>query len=98
MVTVRVEPSGDGWKCLVTVEQGQERSVHTVTVKRADAERWGAGTETKDGQELVLRSFEFLLERESARSILRTFELATITRYFPEYDRLMRGHPPATEP
>ena len=90
MVTVHVEPSGDGWKCLVTVEQGRDRTAHTVTVKKGDAERWAGGTEPGDVQDLVLRSFEFLLEREPAGSILRTFDLATIQRYFPEYDRLIR--------
>ena len=90
MVTVHVEPSGDSWTCLVTVEQGADRTTHTVTVKKADAERWAGGTEPGDVQELVLRSFEFLLEREPAGSILRTFDLATIQRYFPEYDRLIR--------
>jgi len=90
MVTVQVEPSADGWKCLVTVEQNGHRTSHTVAVKRADAERWAGGTEPGDVQDLVLRSFEFLLEREPAGSILRTFDLATIQRYFPEYDRLIR--------
>ncbi len=90
MVTVRVEPSGDGWKCLVTVEESGDRTSHVVTVKKADAERWAGETETSDVQNLVLRSFEFLLEREPASSILKTFDLATIQRYFPEYDRLIR--------
>jgi len=90
MVTVRVEPSGDGWTCLVTVEEGGDRTTHLVTVKKPDAERWAGGTETSDIHDLVLRSFEFLLEREPASSILKTFDLATIQRYFPEYDRLIR--------
>jgi hypothetical protein len=33
----------------------------------------------------VRRSFDFLLEREPPSSILRTFDLAVIGRYFPEY-------------
>jgi hypothetical protein len=90
MVTVHVEPSVDGWKCRVTVDQGGDRTTHNVTVTRADAERWAGGSEPGDIQGLVLRSFEFLLEREPAGSILRTFDLATIQRYFPEYDRLIR--------
>jgi hypothetical protein len=90
MVTVHVEPSGDGWTCVVAVDQGGDRTIHTVTVKKADAERWAGGSEPGDVQDLVLRSFEFLLEREPAASILRTFDLATIQRYFPEYDRLIR--------
>ena len=90
MVTVHVDPSADGWKCAVAVDQGGDRTTHTVTVKRADAERWAGGTGPGDVQELVRRSFEFLLEREPAGSILKTFDLATIHRYFPEYDRLIR--------
>jgi hypothetical protein len=34
---------------------------------------------------LVERSFEFLLEREAAASILERFTLDEICRYFPEY-------------
>ena len=35
--------------------------------------------------ELVKASFEFLLEREPATSILREFSLDVISRYFPGY-------------
>ena len=37
--------------------------------------------------ELVKKSFEFLLQRESNTSILRSFNLSAIARYFPEYER-----------
>lgn len=36
-------------------------------------------------EELVEKSFQFLLERESKESILREFNLKEIERYFPEY-------------
>jgi len=36
-------------------------------------------------EELVKFSFEFLLEREANTSILSSFELNIITKYFPEY-------------
>jgi hypothetical protein len=39
---------------------------------------------------LIERSFEFLLERESNRSILARFDLEVIGRYFPEYERAIR--------
>lgn len=35
---------------------------------------------------LIEKSFEFLLEREPNTSILRSFELSVIGRYFPEYE------------
>jgi len=46
-----------------------------------------------DVEDLVSRSFEFLLEREPPGAILRQFELSTIESYFPEFDELMRGTP-----
>jgi hypothetical protein len=41
-------------------------------------------------EELIRRSFVFLLERESKESILNEFELSLITKYFPEYERVMK--------
>ncbi len=35
--------------------------------------------------ELIIKSFEFLLERESNQSILKKFNLEVIGQYFPEY-------------
>lgn len=40
---------------------------------------------------LVQHSFEFLLEREPNTSILRSFDLPVIGRYFPEYERVIRS-------
>ena len=51
-----------------------------MRVSRADRERYGG-----DVAELVRRSFEFLLARESNTQILAEFDLSTIERYFPDY-------------
>jgi hypothetical protein len=40
---------------------------------------------------LVEKSFRFLLDRESNTSILRSFDLPVIGRYFPEYERVIKG-------
>jgi len=37
-------------------------------------------------EELVKKSFEFLLAREPKESILREFNLREIAKYFPEYE------------
>jgi len=84
---VRCEPVGGGWRCRVGVDAGSERTRHSVRVSQADLDRWGAGGPVED---LVRRSFEFLLEREPAGSILREFDLAVIQRYFPEFDQNFR--------
>ena len=90
MVTVRAEPDGDGWVCQVRVDHAGERTEHTVAVSRADLARWGKGDQRKDVEDLVARSFDFLLEREPPSSILRRFDLAAIQRYFPEYDQQIK--------
>jgi hypothetical protein len=38
-------------------------------------------------EELIEKSFDFLLERESKESILSTFDLRVIEKYFPEYEQ-----------
>lgn len=90
MVTVRAEPKGDGWSCVVEVDHGGRRTRHLVTVSRADLERWAEGTERDDVESLVSRSLDFLLEREPPGAILASFDLSVIQRYFPEYDRAFR--------
>jgi hypothetical protein len=42
--------------------------------------------------ELVKKSFEFLLHREPKESILREFDLTVISRYFPEYKNRIKNH------
>ena len=40
--------------------------------------------------DLIIKSFEFLLQNESNESILREFNLETIETYFPEYPVLIK--------
>jgi hypothetical protein len=65
-------------------ESGSETS-HNVTVSPNDYTRLTNGK--VEPEELVRRSFEFLLEREPKESILTRFDLSVIGRYFPEYEK-----------
>ncbi len=85
MVTVGVREEGDGWVCEVMVEDRGHTSHHTVTVGKADLIRWGDGDDAAAVDDLVSRSFRFLLEREPASAILERFDLSVIPGYFPEY-------------
>jgi hypothetical protein len=79
----------DGWLCTVTVREGdREISSHRVRVSAADLDRLAPGG--GDPGPLVEASFAFLLERESPQSILGSFELSEIGRYFPEYETEIR--------
>jgi len=79
----------DAWTCRVTVDvAGGSRTEHRVRVEAADLERLDPGA--RDPHLLVDRSFRFLLAREPATSILHSFDLLEIARYFPEYEAEMR--------
>lgn len=71
----------------VTVE-GRTVTTHKVTVNPAYYEKLTAGQVPVEV--LVEKSFEFLLDREPNTSILRSFDLPVIGRYFPEYERVIR--------
>jgi len=58
---------------------------HEVRVQMSYAQKLTAGKITT--LELIKKSFEFLLIRESNKSILHKFDLSVISHYFPEYER-----------
>jgi hypothetical protein len=72
------------------VDYRGEHTEHSVSLRDDDVKSWGRGTAKEDVEDLVRRSFDFLLEREPQSSILRTFDLPVIGRYFPEYDRVIK--------
>lgn len=63
----------------------QSTTMHTVNVQADYALKLTNGRLSKT--ELLKKSFEFLLQREPNTSILRSFDLSVISRYFPEYER-----------
>jgi hypothetical protein len=84
-ISVECSPVDGGWVACVTVTDHGASREFEVGVTATELARFDPGA---DGPEdLVCRSFEFLLAREPKESILRSFGLATIVRYFPEYER-----------
>ncbi len=72
-----------GWHCSVVVGDSE----HSVQVDRATLDDLAPGMTPDD---LVRSSFEFLLEREPPESIMRSFELPIIARFFADYPDEMR--------
>ncbi len=68
----------------VTVH-GAHTTVHQVSVRPEYAAHLTANQHSL--VTLVSASFAFLLDRESNSSILRSFDLSVIERYFPEYPK-----------
>jgi hypothetical protein len=87
MATVEVKKSdhGDRYEFQVTVRERGGETHHRVTLRKADYERLAGGKASPEA--LVTESFRFLLERESKESILGSFDLTVISRYFPKYER-----------
>jgi hypothetical protein len=89
-VTVVEEATGT---FLVTVNDDDVTTTHTVRVPEGLPDALSCGQVPV--VELVRSSFTFLLAREPATSILRTFSLEQIGHYFPDYPetiaRVMAG-------
>jgi predicted PolB exonuclease-like 3'-5' exonuclease len=84
MITVK---KTDSTTFEVTVESGST-TTHTVTLAPDYYQKLTGGKVSEE--ELIKKSFEFLLEREPNTSILRSFELPVINRYFSEYEQTMQ--------
>ena len=82
--TIEVEKIDNSKFRVRVVESGSE-TTHDVIVSPNDYTRLTNGK--IELEELVSRSFEFLLEREPKESILTRFDLSVIGRYFPEYEK-----------
>jgi hypothetical protein len=85
--TIEIEKIDNSKFHVRVIEAGSE-TTHDVTVSPNDYTRLTSGK--TEPEELVRRSFEFLLEREPKESILTRFDLSLISRYFPEYEREIR--------
>jgi hypothetical protein len=91
-LTVSCDPHDAGWRCRVVVGTDASATEHVVEVDRLTLDDLAPGA-TPD--ELVRESFAYLLEREPRESIMRSFELPIISRFFGDYpdeiSRRMRG-------
>jgi hypothetical protein len=87
-ISVECSASGGGWLAHVAVTDRGSTRRYQVRVSAAELARFAPGASEPD--DLVLRSFEFLLDREPKESILATFDLSVIGRYFPEYERTIK--------
>ena len=87
-IAVESSPVDGGWVACVTVTDHGASREFEVGVTKAELARFAPGA--ADPADLVRRSFEFLLAREPKESILSSFGLSVIARYFPEFEREIR--------
>lgn len=85
----RTATQPDGWRFLVRVSGADGATEHEVTLAKGDCERLAGAALSPEA--LVEKTFEFLLARESNRAIFRQFDLAIVSRYFPEFEAEIKG-------
>jgi hypothetical protein len=71
------------------IVESSATTTHQVTLKPSYYEKLTNKLVTPEV--LVEKSFEFLLDRESNTSILRSFDLPVIGQYFPEFESVIKG-------
>lgn len=74
---------GDDDVFAVEIAEGDSTAHCEVTVTDNSFRKFAPDRSSK--KDLVRESFEFLLEREPKESILSSFEIGVIEKYFPEY-------------
>jgi hypothetical protein len=88
-ISIETQQTPSGWRCRVAVSDADSETTHDVTVNMAYRDKLvGPSGSVED---LLRRSFEFLLAREPKESILRSFDLSAIARYFPDYEAKIRS-------
>jgi hypothetical protein len=70
------------------IVEGHTTTTHHVTLTHLYYQKLTNNRITPE--ELVKKSFEFLLDRENNTSILPRFDLPIIERYFPEYEETIK--------
>ena len=89
-ISITASAREDGWTFGVQVAETNGQTRHSVTLSQQDFQRLTEGKQTTP-EELIRKSFEFLLERGPKHQILRQFDLPTIGRYFPDYPTEIRN-------
>ena len=82
MIEVKKKNAGE---FLVIINEENSKTEHNVELDNEYYQKLTGDKITEE--ELIKKSFQFLLERESKDSILSRFNLKVIKRYFPEYEK-----------
>ncbi len=85
MIQVRLTDTGDPFEFEVIVREGKSETLHHVTMSRETCDELTAGKYTPE--RCLEAAFHFLLDREPKESIMRSFDVTVISRYFPEFQQ-----------
>jgi hypothetical protein len=91
MIHVERVDDSEPLELAVVVRGGGSESRHRVTVSRATLQELAP---QHTAEACVHAAFRFLLDREPKESILGTFDLTVISRYFPDFDDVLPDYLP----
>jgi trans-aconitate 2-methyltransferase len=84
-IEIRRIREGDPFELAVTVRDAHGATTHRVILSEADRRAIGGPGATPE--RCIEAAFRFLLDQEPKEAILARFDVDTIRRYFPEFDR-----------
>lgn len=84
MIEVKQTGQGDPLEFDVTIGDAADRTHHRVSLSQADHRRLTGGTCPPERS--IEAVFRFLLDREPKEAILARFDVAIVSRYFPEFE------------
>jgi hypothetical protein len=84
MQTIEVTRDGRNRFRILVIDDDGSTTEHDVTVSSDDLDRLGSGYAT--AEDFIRACFRFLLAREPKGSILRSFDVAQISTYFPGFE------------
>lgn len=85
IVVQSLDPNNEAFVFRVEVFEDTSQTSHKVELDKNDYQSLTDGKVS--AEEFVQCAFEFLLEREPKESILSSFNVSVISRYFPEFER-----------
>lgn len=88
IAVTEMKSDGGGFEYEVTVRESGSQTSHKVRLAKEYYQKLTEGRTAPE--ELVRKSFEFLLENEPKESILPSFDLSVIARYFPKYPDVIK--------
>jgi len=88
-IEITEKKTANGWAFVVRVGSSRNVQKYSVFLEKTYFEKLTAGGGTP--KDLIKKSFIFLLEREPKESILSTFNLKVISKYFPEFENSIQN-------
>ncbi|MFQ5928884.1 MAG: hypothetical protein ACE5MK_04245 [Acidobacteriota bacterium] len=85
MIDVKQTREGDLLEFSVTVREESSETHHRVSMAQSTYQKLTGGNVSPE--RCIQAAFKFLLEREPKESILSSFDVTVISRYFPSFER-----------